>query len=584
MRKTYNSYWLLMIGLLVCRALDAQNQLTNIPALYITTETGTNPTSKEVYQAGHIMIKSSDPTEVLDMDVEIRGRGNSTWGLAKKPYRIKLANKQHLLNMPAEAKIWVLLANYGDKTLIRNALAFEIGKLLEFEYTPAYRFVDLYLNGAYQGNYMLTDQVEVKKNRVPVQEQALGTTALPDLSGGYLLEVDGFGGSEPVHFNTSHNMTVTVKYPKDDEITSEQLTYIKKFTQTFEDALFSSNFKNPTSGYRAYVDEHSLINWYIACELTGNPDAFWSIYMYKYRNSDKLYFGPLWDFDIAFNNDDRLGDAVQKLMRNSAHDPKAWIKRMWEDPWFKQAVNTRWLQLLADKKISETLLGAIDAIVSEINASQKENFKKWNNLNTKIFREPFLFPTYQGGINFLKQYIQTRVSFLTTSFASDLPEEVSVPFVAEPYYYSITNKNSTNRITVSDPSTELDQPLVMWSAAPDDYSQEWKFVSLGDGVYQIINRNSELAIAGNGYSNNLIQVTPSATDKKQQWRVVPVSTGNLYGLINESSHYSINNSGGNKSNGTPAIEYTERITESANQQWYIQKVNIIVIEIPTPID
>jgi hypothetical protein len=556
--------------LLTGNCLTAQDQLTNLPALYITTDDGRDPYSKDIYQTGRIRVKSAVPGEELDTVTEIRGRGNSTWDLAKKPYRIKLDKKISLLNLPAKAKSWVLLANHADKSLIRNALAFKISELAGLGFTPSVRFVDLVLNGNYAGNYMLTDQIEVNNNRVPVEEQKAGTAALPDLSGGYLLEIDGFATSETHRFSTNRNMLASIKYPDGDEINSAQIQYIKNFTQQFEDALFSSNFTDPVSGYRALVDENSLINWYIASELSGNPDAFWSTYIYKYRGIDKFYFGPLWDYDIAFNNDDRLGNAVRKLMREEAHEPKTWIRRLWEDNRFRKAVNDRWQELVAEG-MTETLTAYIRQLEAELNESQQLNFQKWNILNRKIFREVFLFPTYKDEIDYLVQYIEERAAFLTEQFAAELPLDPSVPFVAENYYYTIQNKKTGNQIKVENASRETGAKLELWNPLEDDYSQQWSFIPLEEDKYMIINRLSQLAAAGNGYSQNLIQAAPDTDDPRQQWRVIPVLSGNRYGLVNEGSTYSVNNSGGQSANGTPAIEYTARISESENQQWFIEK-------------
>jgi hypothetical protein len=571
-------------ALLSWGSLCAQTQRTNLPAIWIQTENNAPIRDKENYVNATVTVKSSDPKEELSMQACIRGRGNSTWGFPKKPYRIKLDSKTSLLNLPAKEKNWVLLANYADKTLIRNAVAFKISELVGLEYTPPVRFVDLYLNGAFLGNYMLTDQVEVASKRVEVESQKTDDLVLPKISGGYLLEIDGFAASEPVKFYTGKNLPVTVKYPKDDEINTAQFNYIRDFTQQFENTLFSSDFADPETGYRAYVDTASLVNWYIACELTGNSDAFWSTYIYKRRNADKFFFGPLWDFDIAFNNDDRLGDAVNKLMRNSAHEPKMWIRQFWQDPWFRQAVHKRWMQLVNEEDMLNKLLTYVDVLVDEIDQSRKLNFQLWSILNKRVYREQFLFPTYEGGVEYLLSYLTRRVDFLTQSFTETGSEEPSQPFVSENFYYTITNKRSNNRITVENNSMGVNSHLQMWAPEEDNWSQLWTFHFLksdnvkgsNSNVYQILSRNSGLAVQSNGLNNNLIQVTPDATDTRQQWHIVPVNTGTMYGIVNVASQYSVNNSGGGSENGTPVIEWSNyNITGSENQQWFIQKAEKI---------
>jgi hypothetical protein len=170
------------------------------------------------------------------------------------------------------------------------------------------------------------------------------------------------------------------------------------------------------------------------------------------------------------------------------------------------------------------------------------------------------------------------VNFLTTSFAQSKPEEPSSPFVAENFYYRIMNKGSNNVIDVTGKSLDPSVNLYMWAPQEEDaYSQMWKITDLGNGRFQIVNRNSGLAIAGNGREKNLIQTVPDASDEAQQWKITPVFSGNIYGLENVKSKYSANNSGGGLVNGTPVIEWDNNILSEGkiNQHWYMQKVELI---------
>lgn len=557
--------YLLIITLPFCIwGAYAQEQLTNLPTFYITTDDEGPITDKENYKKGKIIVKSSVASEELNIVTEIRGRGNSTWGMPKKPYRIKLDSKTRLLNLPAKARSWVLLANYADKTLIRNALAFKISELLEMEFSPSVRFVDVVLNGVYQGNYMLTDQVEVRNGRVPVEEQPGKNT-----TGGYLIELDGFAYNEPNWFLTSRGIPFTVKYPKDDEINTEQFNYIRTFTQNFENALFSS-FDDPEKSYRAWVDEHSLINWYIICELTGNSDSFWSTYLYKYLDVNKFYVGPVWDFDIAFNNDNRLGDASRKLMRTNGHDYKNWIQRIWQDTWFRDAVHERWKELVEDKNIKEVLLDYIYSLESELEESRNLNFEKWKILNQRVYLETFLFPTYEEGIDFLAHYISERIDFLTENFAASSSEGKN-PFDPKDNYFAITNVVNNKNITVLNNSSSSGANLVLWDADEKNESQQWKFVPVENDIYRIVNRKSSLVLSKPTSSSNLVQTTLNLNDKKQQWMLVPIQPS-LYGIVNVASGNAIDNSGGGWANGNPIIEWNNQIENNQNQQWYLRAV------------
>ena len=397
---------------------DMYSQLTTVPTIYINTEGGVGVTSKEDYVNAYVTVRGAENEEdnITEVLTEIKGRGNSTWGMAKKPYRLKFDEKIKFLGNEAKEKNWVLLANYADKTLMRNALAFETARnMMNFGFTPSVTFVDVVLNGENLGSYMLTDQVEVKKKRVPVTEQETTTTMSDaEITGGYLIEVDGFADSEISWFQTSQGMKVTIKYPKDDEINSDQSAYIANYTQNMENAMFSPNFTDAELGWRKYIDEASMVDWYIACELFGNSDSWWSTYMYKERN-EVFKFGPLWDFDIAFNNDKRLGDATTLMMRTNAHEPKTWISRWWQDAGFVSAVKTRWAELRA-AGLEAFMTNYITTTATYLDASQKNNFEVWNILNTIVYNELAARGSYEAEVEFLKEYVRNRIAYLDTQF------------------------------------------------------------------------------------------------------------------------------------------------------------------------
>lgn len=574
MRKTL----LLLLLVLFMRPAMAQQQYSNIPTLYVTTDNNVAITSKEIWLPGSVVIVSNDSTEQLNEPMQIRGRGNSTWNMPKKPYRMKLDDKHNLLNLPARERDWVLLPNYADKTLIRNAVAFKISEEVGMAFSPSVAFVDVVVNGSFRGNYMVTDQIEAGPMRVNVRKMSTTDTTEPFVTGGYLLELDGFADREVKWFSTNMGMRVSIKEPDPDDINDDQMNYIINYMSRFEAALFSVDFKDPVLGYRALVDTTSLINWYIASELTGNSDAFWSTYIYKHHSDDKLYFGPLWDYDIAFNNDSRLGDATRKLMSQAAHNNRTWINQFLLDEWFQDAVWRRW-QELVDNQIESKLLSYIDELTEELDASQQLNFNLWKNLNNKVYLEQFLFSTYQGGVDYLKSYITSRVSFLNEALHYIMPEEPTDVFKPGETYYRIINKRSNNALDVAFDQPAVNAQLVMWVPISDDENQLWEIKEITTGTFQILNKTTGLAATGNGRGNNLILKNPSLTDYTQRWKITPVLTGGLYGIENVSSGLTVNNAGGSTANGTKAIEWDNNIAGSQNQQWFMQQADVILSNI-----
>jgi hypothetical protein len=171
-------------------------QVTNLPTVSIHTENSQDVVSKDVYLKGIVNFISDNGNTIYTDSTSIKGRGNASWNFPKKPYKLKLYNKVNLLGMPAKAKGWTLINNYGDKTLMRNMLAFKVSKMLDMPYTPAGTCVDVILNGEYKELINFVIRLEVQKNRVNITEMEPTDIALPNLSGGYLLEVDAYAYTE----------------------------------------------------------------------------------------------------------------------------------------------------------------------------------------------------------------------------------------------------------------------------------------------------------------------------------------------------------------------------------------------------
>ncbi|HKG06507.1 MAG TPA: CotH kinase family protein [Pedobacter sp.] len=377
---------------------------TEIPILYIYTTDSVEVTSKDNYINGRVVINTNGlyTQEQNNIPLQIKGRGNSTWGMEKKPYRLKFTNKAPMLGMPT-AKNWVLLANYSDKTLMRTSLAFDLGTKLGVDFTPQGRPVELVMNKKYLGSYFLTYQVEVNENRVNIPELKKSNTSATEITGGYLLELDQRRDSDP-RFETNRGIPLTIKSPED--ITPQQLDYIKTYIQETEDVINSEDFS--ANGYEKYINVESFINWYIIQELMSNQDAkdFSSIFFYKDRGG-KLGLGPLWDFDLAAGNND-YSDSRYPTGWWIKDGP--WFSHLFKDPKFVAKLKTRWNAVKANelKQIPAT----IDQNVKYINLSQYENFNRWPILNKWVWPNQFVLGSYPAEIAQLKKWLNERISWL----------------------------------------------------------------------------------------------------------------------------------------------------------------------------
>jgi hypothetical protein len=394
-------------------------QITNLPSVVIHTRNAEDIVIKDLYLKGIISVISGNGTNIHTDSLEIKGRGNASWDFPKKPYRIKLFNKASILGLPAVEKSWTLINNYGDKTLMRNLLAFDLSKRLNIPYTPAGKPVDVFLNGEYKGTYQLCDQIEVATKRVETEKMKPGDISLPNLSGGYLIEMDAYANQEISWFTSARNkIPTTIKYPKDDEIVPAQSAYIKSHFDLMEKTVYASNYTHPTEGYRKYFDIYTFLRHFIVGEISGNTDTYWSTYMYKKRNDDKFYFGPVWDFDIAFENDSRTYPINNKTnwvytYGSAATGVRELVNRLFTDQQLVNELKVTYAHYRDAGIISQsTLLEIVDAYANEINQSQRLNFLRWKTLNTKVHMNPLALGSYSAEVNHVRNYISNRISWI----------------------------------------------------------------------------------------------------------------------------------------------------------------------------
>ena len=409
---------------------------TNLASVIIHTTAAQDIVDKETYLKGIVSVINEPGTSIYTDSLEIKGRGNVSWSFPKKPYRMKLFNKVSLLGLPAKEKNWTLINNYGDKTLMRNLLAFNISKNLDIPYTPAGVPVDVFLNGVYKGTYQLCDQIEVATERVMVEKMKITDIVAPEITGGYLLEMDAYASDELVWFESIQNkIPVTIKYPKDDEIVESQKAYIKSHFETMENAVYAANYTDNINGFRKYIDLETFLRHFLVGEISGNTDTYWSTYMYKKRDNPKFYFGPVWDFDIAFENDYRtypinsLTDWVYATKGSSANGVKSMINRIFSDPQVVVQLRSLYATYRNNGKLSEaSLLQAVDEYAARINQSQKLNFTKWNILNSKVHMNPQILGSYAAEVNSLKTFISNRFKWIDNKL-NYIPSDINMNVV-----------------------------------------------------------------------------------------------------------------------------------------------------------
>ena len=350
-------------------------QRTGLPVVYVDTEGGQGVYSKEEYVPASLHIDGTPEHEGLKSDVacSIRGRGNTTWTWPKKPYLLKLDSKTSIFGMPKH-KRWVLLANFMDRTLMRNLVSMHVAQLTSLDWTPHCVPVELVLNGKHQGSYLLIEQVRVDNDRVNITEMSTKDNEGDALTGGYLLELD-------FHYDNEfqwkeRNIPFAVKSPDPEEITAQQKAYIKNYIKEVSDAIYGADFKDPEKGYAKYLDVDSFIDYWIVFEVMcnhelGNPG---SVYFHKDRGG-LLTAGPCWDFDWGV-----LSFYTSAGETSLVNGKAIWYARLFQDPAFKSRLKARFEELLPQL---ETIPDYMDECEALLEASAKLNFAMWNPADDK---------------------------------------------------------------------------------------------------------------------------------------------------------------------------------------------------------
>ena len=282
------------------------------------------PTQLVIDTAGAVIDREDYVAGTVTLDgvtrvTEVRGRGNSTWGWAKKPYKLKLEDDAALVGS-REYDEWVLLAGYGDRSSLRTAAAFAVAAQTRLGWTPRFRFVEVVLNGASQGLYLLTEQVEQGKGRVD----------LPD--DGYLLEFNKryLRDDEP-GFRTKRGSSMAFKDP--DEITKQQRRRgAAARSPRFEKVLYGPDFADPETGYAAYVNvrkRSSTGTSSRSCSPTRTPTSSRAC-NFSWVPGKRFVFGPVWDFDLSAGTRWRVVHLARRP--GTPASGKHWVARMLAGP------------------------------------------------------------------------------------------------------------------------------------------------------------------------------------------------------------------------------------------------------------
>jgi hypothetical protein len=408
---------------------------SNLPLVLIDTKGQTIKDAERIPAGMGIINKPggqrnflTDPFTDYDGRISIEIRGSSSQQFEKKSYGFETQdangenNNVSLLSMPAEND-WVLYAPYSDKSLLRNELPYYLARSLG-QYASRTAFCELFLNGAYQGIYVLMEKIKQDKNRVNIAKLNPEDVDGDELTGGYILKVD-----KPYNVGWQVNVTPPPGFgkayfqyhdPKDDEVVPQQQAYIRDFIFQMESALAGPAFADLVIGYAKYLDVASFVDHFLIQEFTKCLDSYrFSFYMYKRKDSDggKLCAGPIWDFDLAFGNYgegawEEPWTTVTWCAETPAWYRVFWMKRLLEDEAFRSRLKSRWTGIRQGAFSNANITNYMEQIASRVAEARVRNFIRWPIIGKKVWPNYFVGATYEAELDYLKNWILARLNWM----------------------------------------------------------------------------------------------------------------------------------------------------------------------------
>jgi hypothetical protein len=361
--------------------------------------------------------KPEDPFSGYSGAIRTHLRGSFSMIPPKHTYAVETQdsygnnNNVSIMGMPKEND-WILYGPYFDKSLIRNELAFSIGRRLGY-YEPRTRFCELLLNGQNLGLYIMTERIKRDKNRVDITSLKPENDAWPEISGGYIFKID-------------HTEDIEIVYPDEDKITPAQTEYIHSYYDSAFYVLHRSYFRDPQVGYRKYFDVPSLIDFFLISELSRNFDAYYgSMFMYKDNSLEnrKITYGPLWDYDYAFIT--HYYRDMFPAWRYEGWDP---LNRCFEDSAFTNEAINRWFLLRQGLFHTDSLAALIDSIILPLRPYIERNYKVWPSVNKPYSSIVTAGCSYEEEISIIKSWIAERAAWIDENIL-DVQQEYSGPFI-----------------------------------------------------------------------------------------------------------------------------------------------------------
>ena len=399
-------------------------QITNLPTLSIHVKDNITPVNRgEDFESQSVLIYEGG-TLTQEYPILFRVRGNYSASHENKAFRVKFndGKSHHMMKggrneSPAKAKKWVLINSYRDKTLMRNPVAWAMSKRAEKEWTPWSQIVDLVVNGDYRGTYTLADHVDLDKDRIDITEMSETDVDEETITGGYYVEVDNNATREPRYFWSSYGNPISIHEPDDDVIQDVQFQYIQDTWNDMENTVFGPEYTDEENGLRSVLDMESFLRWFLASEFNGNTDMICQVFMFKERGDDHFYTGPVWDADLALENDQTTYPANERYdWTYKVRQTGNWgqfVSRVLSDPTVFSQLEELWANLRKNGAFNpEDVAADVDSLREEVRASATLNFIRWPYLNQWISLNPVVPGSWEKEVDRVRDFVRDRVEWM----------------------------------------------------------------------------------------------------------------------------------------------------------------------------
>jgi len=408
--------------------------------------------------------QATDPFNVYSGKAGIEIRGQSSQTFPMKSYTVELRTASGatqdlpLLGMPADND-WVLYAPYTDKTLMRNVLAYAIAREMG-RWAARCRFVELVVDNDYKGVYVLMEKIKKSPARVNIATLKATDLAGEPLTGGYIFSLDKqpngwFSAYVPPNASNRNTRQFSYVYPQPEDIAPPQQAYLRRYVDSFENALFGPQFQDPDKGVRRFADIPSFIDYLIVNEVSRNVDGYrLSTYLHKDRDSRdrRIRAGPVWDYDLAFRNANYCSgsDVTGWAYRFNYVCPgdgagliPFWWDRLLMDTAFNALLYCRWTDLRKGVLDMTRLKAVIDSVGGLLQEAQQRHFTRWRILGQYVWPNPSPIPaSYPAELEQLKAWLEYRLNWIDLAITArgacagwppDLPGSTEVSVHPNPF-------------------------------------------------------------------------------------------------------------------------------------------------------